>query len=209
MQQSRDPRFNNLTGELKEDGFQAAYSFLPEMHVEELATLKENLSRARKLLANSPKHLREERAEEVQRLDFAVRRLESTVQREHRQKIEQDALDSAKKAEKEKQQYGKGQWFMKDCASNHISSAVRADLLSLAEKKGLLLKARYDDLAASGKRGAVQKAIDKKHRKVAQKEKKSRPFPAPSRSGGEARTSDSASRSRSADSRPNKRQKFT
>ena len=53
-----------------------------------------------------------------------------------------------------------------------------------AEKRKLLVKARYDALAAEGGKGAVRKAIEKKQKKIGQKEKKSRPFdskPLPSR----------------------------
>ena len=46
----------------------------------------------------------------------------------------------------------------------------------LAEKRDLLVRARYDALAAGGRR-AVKRAIEKKQRKVGQKEKRSRPFP--------------------------------
>lgn len=38
------------------------------------------------------------------------------------------------------------------------------------------MRARYDDLAAAGGKGAVKKAIEKKQKKISQKEKKSRPF---------------------------------
>lgn len=50
---------------------------------------------------------------------------------------------------------------------------------SAAHKKQLLVKARYDALAESGGTGAVRKAIEKKQKKIDQKEKKKRPFTAP------------------------------
>ena len=53
-----------------------------------------------------------------------------------------------------------------------------------AERRKLLVKARYDALAAEGGKRAVRKAIEKKQKKIGQKEKKSRPFnskPPPSR----------------------------
>ena len=40
----------------------------------------------------------------------------------------------------------------------------------------MLLRAKYDALAEAGGRGAVRKAIEKKQKKVSQKEKKKRPF---------------------------------
>ena len=66
----------------------------------------------------------------------------------------------------------------------------RAEMLihSLADRKALLLRAKYDALAAAGGKGAVRKAIEKKQKKVNQKEKRRRPFapgpPSGSGSGG-------------------------
>jgi ribosomal RNA-processing protein 36 len=41
----------------------------------------------------------------------------------------------------------------------------------------VLIRARYEALAADGGGRAVKRAMEKKQRKVGQKEKKSRPFP--------------------------------
>jgi len=46
----------------------------------------------------------------------------------------------------------------------------------LADKKALLVRARHDALAVTGGKRAVKKAIEKKRKKIGQKEKKSRPF---------------------------------
>ena len=46
----------------------------------------------------------------------------------------------------------------------------------IAEKKKLLLKARYDAVAAEGGKRAVKKIVEKKRRKLSQHETKSRPF---------------------------------
>ncbi|KAI0032742.1 hypothetical protein K488DRAFT_70391 [Vararia minispora EC-137] len=155
----RDPRFIPMTGPLDASKFRAQYSFLSEFHLQELSTLRDNLKRARKLLASSPRDLRAEREAEVERLERAYKRAESTVSRDKREKIEQDALEKAKKEEKEKRKQGKGVFYLKN-----------------SEKKRLLLKARYDALAAEGGKRAVKKAIQKKQKKVSQKETRSRPF---------------------------------
>jgi ribosomal RNA-processing protein 36 len=69
------------------------------------------------------------------------------------------------------------------------------------------MKARYEDIASSGGKRAVKKAIDKKQKKISQKEKKSRPFPA-------RQPGDSAGGSRKRPARfalaeePSKRRKF-
>ena len=68
-----------------------------------------------------------------------------------------------------------------------------------ADKKELLVKAKFEALAESGGRSAVRKAIEKKQKKVGQKEKKRRPYaPGEKRQGG-----------RTQESRPNKRQRFS
>lgn len=46
--------------------------------------------------------------------------------------------------------------------------------MGAAEKKDLLLKARFEQIEQTGGKKAVNKAIEKKRKKVAGKEKKSR-----------------------------------
>ncbi|KAK0464169.1 hypothetical protein IW261DRAFT_1524307, partial [Armillaria novae-zelandiae] len=157
--QPRDPRFIPLSGELSEDKYRHNYAFLTQTHKNELQILRENLKRARKLLVSSPKHLRSERESEIEKLELAVKRAESAVNKDRREEVERLALNRLKKEEKEKQGQGKGSWWMKE-----------------ADKKKLLTRARYDALAQSGGERAVKKAIEKKQKKIGQKEKKSRPF---------------------------------
>jgi ribosomal RNA-processing protein 36 len=65
-----------------------------------------------------------------------------------------------------------------------------------ADKRALLVRARYDALAATGGRGAVKKAIEKKQKQIGQKERKSRPF-TNERPVGEGQESSSRKRSSS------------
>ncbi|KAI0778257.1 hypothetical protein BD413DRAFT_507953 [Trametes elegans] len=182
----RDPRFLPITGEFDPKRFQTQYGFLAEMHENEMKTLKDNLKRARKLLANSPRDLREEREAEVERLERAVKRAESAVNRDRQERVQIEALSKATKEERDRQKEGKKAWYMKN-----------------ADKKALLLRAKYDALATTGGRGAVKKAIEKKQKKVNQKEKKKRPFVSgpPPRISGEA----GPSARNGSDSRPQKR----
>lgn len=46
-----------------------------------------------------------------------------------------------------------------------------------AEQREVIARARYEALASEGGKRAVKKAIEKKQKKISQKEKKSRPFP--------------------------------
>jgi ribosomal RNA-processing protein 36 len=155
----RDPRFSQLSGEFDANKFQNQYNFLPDIRQGELATLRDSLKRARKLLTSSPRHLRPEREAEAERLALAVKRAESSVNRDKRERVERDALTAVTKEERNKRQTGKKAFWLKN-----------------AEKKKLLLKARYDAVAAEGGKKAVKKVIEKKRRKQSQKETKSRPF---------------------------------
>lgn len=49
--------------------------------------------------------------------------------------------------------------------------------MSTAEKKALLTKARLDAIASVGGKLAVKKAVEKKQKKISQREKRLRPFP--------------------------------
>ena len=113
----RDPRFLPVTGEFDPKRFHNQYSFLSDLHHEELSTLKENLKRARKLLVNSPRDLRQEREAEVERLERAVKRAESAVNKDRREKVEMEALSKAAKEEREKRKQGKKAWYMKNGTS--------------------------------------------------------------------------------------------
>jgi len=105
------------------------------------------------------------------------------VDKDRRKKVEQKALSQVAKEEREKRKQGKGGWWMKE-----------------SDKRDLLVRARYDALATSGGKGAVKKAIEKKQKKISQKEKKSRPF-ARERSGEEGQGSRSRKRPSNSDSR--------
>ena len=73
------------------------------------------------MLASSPHNQREEREQEVAKLEQAFKRVESNVNRDRREQIEQDALGKVKQEEKEKRKAGKGAWHMKDCKPIHFS----------------------------------------------------------------------------------------
>ncbi|KAJ7103569.1 hypothetical protein B0H15DRAFT_812788 [Mycena belliarum] len=157
--QQRDPRFLPLAGEFLPQKFQEQYGFLVDSHKSELRTLRENLKTARRRLASSPRDLRAEREAEVGRLEMAVKRAESMVNQDRRAKVDQEALTKLNEAERAKRKEGKKDWWLKE-----------------SDKKEFLARARYDALAAEGGKRAVKRAIEKKQKKIGQKEKKSRPF---------------------------------
>ncbi|KAF9475995.1 DUF947-domain-containing protein [Pholiota conissans] len=156
---ARDPRFMPTTGEFSADKFQQSYGFLAESHKRELATLRETLKQARKLLSSSPRELQEERQHEVYRLEQAIKRTESLVNKDRLDKVQREALSKVKKEELAKRTQGKGEWHLKR-----------------GEKQKVLVQARYEALAQEGGQRAVKKAIEKKQKKESQKEKRSRPY---------------------------------
>ena len=121
-QETRDPRFLPLSGKLEERNFRTQYSFIADMRHNELQILRENLKRARKLLASSPRDLREECRKEVERLELAVKRAESAVNRDKRETVEEEALSRAAKEERDKRHHGKKAYWMKSGRSTDIYS---------------------------------------------------------------------------------------
>ena len=118
-QEARDPRFSQLSGEFDASKFRNHYNFLSDMRQGELGTLRNNLKRARKLLASSPRHLRPEREAEVERLVLAVKRAESSVNSDKRERVEQEALNAITREERQKRQKGKKAFWLKKCGSFH------------------------------------------------------------------------------------------
>jgi ribosomal RNA-processing protein 36 len=173
---SRDPRFLATAGEFSTEKFSKSYSFLADKHKTELATLRETLKQARKLLASSPRDLRIERENEVYRLEQAIKRAESMVNKDRLDQVQRDALGKAKKDEELKRQQGKGKWFLKK-GMHYITdySGDRFDMC-VAEQRQLMMQARYEALAKEGGAQAVKKAMLKRQKKVSQSEKRSRPY---------------------------------
>ncbi|KAF8632566.1 hypothetical protein AX15_001776 [Amanita polypyramis BW_CC] len=156
--QSRDPRFLQLTGEFSAEKFHNNYGFLIEARRNELNTLKENLKRARKLLLSSPRNQRNERENEVKRLELALKRTESLVNKDRQDKIQMEVLRKVTKEERDKRKQGKRGWWMKE-----------------GEKKKVVTEAKYKALAKEGGQIAVKKAMEKRQKKMGQKEKRKRP----------------------------------
>ncbi len=88
------------------------------MHDGELKILRENLKRARKLLPSSPRDLRAERGAEIERLALAVKRGESSVNKDKRETVEQEALSTIAKEERDKRRKGKKAYWLKDGGSS-------------------------------------------------------------------------------------------
>ncbi|WVN89948.1 uncharacterized protein L203_105178 [Cryptococcus depauperatus CBS 7841] len=156
----RDPRFSSVSaGKISADAHVHSYAFLPDLLKDELASLKEQVNTAKKvektcLLSEKPMRTAEREALELQ-----LGKVRTKLVRSEKDQLERQALAQAKKQEKEKQSQGKGAWYMKK-----------------SEKRDLLLKAKFQDLEKHGGKTAVKKLVEKKRKKIASKEKKSRPF---------------------------------
>jgi len=113
----RDPRFSQLSGEFDAAKFRNHYDFLSDMRKGELTALRDNLKRARKLVVSSPRHLRPEREAEVERLTLAAKRAESSINKDKRERVQQEALSAMTKEERNKRQQGKKAFWLKNGGS--------------------------------------------------------------------------------------------
>lgn len=168
----RDPRFESLSGSTNKDLFAKSYSFLPEMFKDELSTLKKTLAKLKKQestqagpKAKSPQALaiREERA----KVEAALRRAEGLAGERERRQRESNVKARIKKENKERVEKGLQPYYPKQ-----------------REIKQMLLKDKYDRLAGTGgeakkvggrEKKQLKKALERRRRKNAQKEKRDMP----------------------------------
>ncbi|WVQ66082.1 uncharacterized protein L199_004260 [Kwoniella botswanensis] len=158
--QRRDPRFSSVSaGNLDAHLHSASYSFLPSMLKEELTALKTALAQAQKIERTCPWAEKAARTAEREKIELDLGRVRTRLVKSQNEERERNVLAKMKKEEREKREQGKGAWYMKK-----------------SEKRDLLLKSKFESLEAQGGKSAVKKAMEKKRKKIASKEKKSRPF---------------------------------
>ncbi|KAM0786683.1 hypothetical protein ACM66B_002128 [Microbotryomycetes sp. NB124-2] len=145
---ARDPRFDSLSGGFKADLFKSSYGFLADRQSQELDELRKTAAAARKnrLLPQ----------EEKDKIEAALIRVQSREATRKSKERDDEALKAWKRDEQQKRKEGKKEFYLKD-----------------ADKKKLQLKAKYDDLSQDKKQ--LRKAIEKKRRKLSQKDKKLMP----------------------------------
>jgi ribosomal RNA-processing protein 36 len=107
-----------MTGNFSTQKFKTNYGFLTDLYINELNTLKHSMKLARKLLSSAPRDLRPRYEQEIERLNLAVKRAESAVNKDKRELVELDAMKRAVAEERQKRQQGKGAWWMKRCKSS-------------------------------------------------------------------------------------------
>ncbi|KAG8906423.1 hypothetical protein FRB99_006925 [Tulasnella sp. 403] len=154
---ARDPRFSSLSGEFSAEKFARSYSFVTDIKKQETSKLRDAVTKASREAKNDPGSERKQK--ELDQLRRQLNKAETFLRRTEQQAREKEVLSKAMKLEREKREKGKKPWYMK-----------------ASEKRKLLLESKFEDLATSGGQRMVKKALDKKQRKIAQKEKKSRPF---------------------------------
>ncbi|BGP34489.1 rRNA bioproteinsis protein rrp36 [Rhodotorula toruloides] len=145
---ARDPRFDPLSGSVNKHFFKKSYSFLADQQKAELETMRKTAAAARKNRALPQ--------EEKDKIEEALKRMENREVTRRTKEREEEALQQWKKDEADKRREGKRAFYLKD-----------------TEKKKLFLKAKFDELAQDKRK--LHKAMDKKRRKTAQKEKKLMP----------------------------------
>ncbi|KAL8287420.1 hypothetical protein RQP46_003278 [Phenoliferia psychrophenolica] len=142
---ARDPRFDSLSGAVNPTLFRASYSFLRDAQTAELTALRATAKsvRSNPLVAE----------EEAEKVEAALRRMESREVERTRRERDEKALRGWNKEEMGKRTEGKKEFWLKK-----------------ADKKAVLLKAKYDTLAADKK--GLRKAVEKRRRKTVQQDKK-------------------------------------
>lgn len=184
----RDPRFTNLSGPQVNSGlFQRSYGFVKDLQSSELSTLKTTLSKLRKMEANhaGPKatsatavKIREER-EAVER---ALKREEAKAAERNRRDREKAVMAKFKHENDERVKQGGKRYYLKD--SDKKKLLLEDKFAQLARGRNGKQEGSADCTPATSSSKALRKAVDKRRRKNAAKERKSMPFLDAGRSDG-------------------------
>lgn len=177
----RDPRFSNLSGPSVNAGlFEKNYGFVNEARSQELSTLKQTLSKLRKLEANhaGPKatsdealKIREERAQ----VEQALKRQEAKEAERSRRQRESEVMRRFKHENEERVKQGGKRFYLKDSAKREMMLQDKFSRLA-SGKKGTAAPAEGGTAPASSSSKALRKALDKRRKKNAAKERKALPF---------------------------------
>ena len=193
-QQRRDPRFSSLTGTaLSKEAFSNSYGFVKDMQVQEMKTLRQTLSVLRAQERNQAgSNAAAKLSAESEKVERALRRAESKVaERERRERID--------RVEKEQRQRNK----------ELVKAGRKAFYLKDSEKKALVLKDKFEQLAgnrraeagagtgagagpSTGNKQKLRKALERRRKKNAAKERKDLPFTDDRKSGASSKNSSSS-----------------
>lgn len=109
-QQSRDPRFDTLSGQLNQEVFDKSYSFLNDRQASEIASLRAEVTQAKS--KKGRQHVSEEDREAMEK---RLQSLESRAERQQRQRKDKDQVKARKESERKQRAEGKKPYFLKKC----------------------------------------------------------------------------------------------
>lgn len=184
----RDPRFSTLTGnEVDPELFRRSYSFLPDMQHQEVSTLKQALSKLRKAETHQagPKATSESALkirEERERVERALKRAEAKEAERQRRDREREVMKTFKKDNEERVSKGGKRFYLKDSAKRELMLQDKFSRLAGKKRDGPEAAPVVEGTTSSSK--ALRKALDKRRRKNAAKERKTMPFLEAGRRGG-------------------------
>jgi len=138
----RDPRFDPLTGPLDSNRFTQNYSFLTSYRASEISALKSAI--------RAPKTS----AEEKEKLQMALKRMESRRQAEEAREREREVVREHRKGERERVKEGKRPWFLKE-----------------GEVRKRVLVRRFEGMGERRR----ERVVERRRKKVAGREKKMMP----------------------------------
>lgn len=162
---ARDPRFDSLSaGPVNLDLHQKSYNFLPSMYQKEVQSLRDTYGKLRRMEAHhAGPRARSQQAlqirEEREKVERALRRAESQQNERVRRERERSVKAEFKKENQRRVEAGKKPFFPKR-----------------AQFQEAVLRKRFEGLGGddqAGSSAALRKAMDRKRRKEAQKDKKS------------------------------------
>lgn len=142
----RDPRFDPLCGQLRENDFKQKYKFLESYKQSEIAILKEQIRKARN-------------PDEKSRMNSLLTRIMS---------------QEGAKARKEKEQALKREWRKKE--TERVKEGKKPYHLKRSELKKMELVETYNKLKQAGQEGKIDKLIEKRRQKNANKDHRQMPY---------------------------------
>lgn len=182
----RDPRFSALSGPAKKHEFKAQYGFLNEVFANELKTLKEQYAALTKKERTASRHQAEIIAGEREQVSRKLNRAQALAA-ERRRRADEDELETElRRQNRQRMAEGKKEFHLKR-----------------GEKKQALLRKRYERLAGASEGGAdpdsgegsnskqLRKALERRRKRNAAKERKHLPNVAdPRRAGAKPKRSE-------------------
>lgn len=188
-QRRRDPRFSSLSGPAVNAGmFSKSYAFVSDAQSQELSTLRQTLSKLRKLEANNAGPRAKSQAAldiqaERERVERTLKREEAKEAERKKRAREQEVLRNFKRENEERVKRGGKQFYLKDSAKRQLF--LQDKFSRLAGKRAGDTNPVKDGPVEASSSKALRKALDKRRKKNAAKERKSMPFLEAGRRGGE------------------------